>query len=214
MQTQRYESPVKGPQGLTWDGKSLWVTSAANGGIYAIDPLTLTVQKEFSPPYEAFGIAYTGTNFRVVLAPAIEEEDLELDHRYVYAFSTESGFNQCFICPDRSGSFLAYDGSALFLSQAWDKQLLQLDEAGKATRSLELPRRPVGMAFVNGTLYMASVNDDWMDSRIERVDISGIVPQIETIGTLPYKVRGITFDGTRFWVADRNNHALEAFTLW
>lgn len=213
MKTQRYESPVKGPQGLAWDGKRLWITSAANGRIYEIDPRTWTVQNEFSPPYEALGIAYTGTDFRLVLAPAIEEEDLELDHRHVYGFSPDAGFNECFVCPDQSGSFLAYDGSALFLCQAWDKRLLQLDEAGKAARSLELPRRPVGIHFVDGTLYVASVNDDWLDSRIERVDISGNVPQTETIGTLPYKVRGITFDGARFWVADRNNDALEAFTL-
>ena len=75
----RYRSPLKGPQGLAWDGESMWVTSAANGRLYALDPETLNIQHEFVPPYESLGITYTGSDFRLILAPAIDEPDLERD---------------------------------------------------------------------------------------------------------------------------------------
>ena len=79
----RHPSPLQGPQGLAWDGESMWVTSAANGRLYALDPETWNIRHEFAPPHEALGITYTGSDFRVILAPAIDEPDLELDRRYV-----------------------------------------------------------------------------------------------------------------------------------
>ena len=72
----------------------MWLTSAANGRLYAIDPQTWMVQREFAPPSESLGITYTGSDFRLILAPAIEEPNLERDYRYVYAFSPEAGFTE------------------------------------------------------------------------------------------------------------------------
>jgi len=60
------------------------------------------------------------------LALAIDEPDLERDHRYVYTFSPDTGFAKCFVCPDNSGSFLASARGVLYLSQAWDKKLIEL----------------------------------------------------------------------------------------
>ena len=51
----------------------MWVTSAANGRLYAIDRRTWSVDHEFIPPFEALGVTYTGSDFRLVLAPAIDE---------------------------------------------------------------------------------------------------------------------------------------------
>src|SRR5215469_15809582 len=100
----RYESPVQGPQGLAWDGSLLWVTSAANGHVYAIDPQEWSIRNEFVPPHESMGITRMRSDFRVVLAPSIDAEDWESDHRFVYSFSPEAGFAECFACPDNSGS--------------------------------------------------------------------------------------------------------------
>ena len=43
----RYPSPLQGPQGLAWDSESMWLTSAANGRLYALDPKTSSVRREF-----------------------------------------------------------------------------------------------------------------------------------------------------------------------
>jgi len=191
----------------------MWVTSAANGRVYAVDPQTWNVQREFVPPSESLGITYTGSDFRMILAPAIDEPDLELDHRYVYRFSPDAGFAECFVCPDNSGSFLASANGTLYLSQAWDKKLIELDERGAAVREVQLERRPVGMTIVDGAFYLVTVDDEWVDGRFERLGIDDDASSTQTLRSLPFKPRSVVFDGKQFWTADRNNHAIVSFSL-
>jgi len=209
----RYPSPVQGPQGLAWDGKSMWVTSAANGHLYELDPKTWDIRREFVPPHESLGVTFTGSDFRLILAPAIDEPDLERDRRYVYSFTPESGFTECFACPDFSGSFLAYTDGKLYLSQAWDKKLIKLNEGGAAVREVQLQRRPVGMTIVEGAFYLATVDDDWVDGQLQRLGVDAAASSIKPLQSFPFKPRSIAYDGERFWTADRNNHAIVAFTL-
>lgn len=209
----RYASPVRGPQGLAWGGATMWLTSAANGRVYEADRETWSVRREFVPPSQALGITYNGSDFRVILAPAIEERDLERDRRYVYSFSPDAGFTECFVCPDNSGSFLAYADGTLYVSQAWDKRLIALDERGGAARVVQLDRRPVGMTIVDGSFYLVTVDDEWNDGRFDRLDINDDAPALQALRALPFKPRSVAFDGERFWTADRNNHALASFTL-
>jgi hypothetical protein len=191
----------------------MWVTSAANGRLYAIDPQTWSIEREFVPPSEALGITFTGSDFRLILAPSIDEPDLERDHRYVFTFSPDAGFVERFVCPDNSGSFLAYASGTLYLSQAWDKKLVQLDERGVAVREVQLERRPVGMTIVDGDFYLVTVNEEWNSGRFERLVIDEDASSIQSLRTLPFKPRSVAFDGERFWTADRNNDAIVSFTL-
>ncbi len=191
----------------------MWVTSAANGRVYAIDPHGWTVEREFVPPSEALGITSTGADFRLVLAPSIDEPDLERDHRFVYAFSPAAGFAECFACPANSGSFLAYANGTLYLSQAWDKKIVTLDDRGAAVREVRLDRRPVGMTIVDGAFYLATVDEDWIDGRLDRLGLGDEASALETLCTFPFKPRSVAFDGERFWTADRNDHAIVSFML-
>jgi len=191
----------------------MWVTSAANGRLYAIDPKTWSIQREFVPPAAALGITFTGSDFRLVLAPTIEEPDLERDHRYVYTFSPDAGFAECFICPDNSGSFLAYANGTLYLSQAWDKKLIELDKRGGAAREVQLERRPVGMTIVGGAFCLATVDDEWVDGRFDRLGINDDAPSMQALRSFPFKPRSVVFDGEQFWTADRNNDAIVSFAL-
>lgn len=209
----RYPSPVKGPQGLAYDGESMWLTSASTGSLYALEPSTWTVRQEFVPPYAALGVTYTGSDFRLVLAPDIEEPNLECDRRYVYSFTRGAGFTACFPCPGFSGSFLACARRTLYLSQAWDKKLIELDEAGAAVREVQLDRRPVGMTIVNDAFYLATVDDDWVDGLLQRLGVNDDPSSAQTLRSFPFKPRGVAYDGERFWTADRNNHAIVSFTL-
>ncbi|MGR4064106.1 MAG: hypothetical protein ACLQPV_01500 [Vulcanimicrobiaceae bacterium] len=155
----------------------------------------------------------SGSDFRLILAPAIDEPDLERDHRYVYTFSPDAGFADCFVCPDNSGSFLAYANGTLYLSQAWDKKLIQLDERGAAVREVQLERRPVGMTIVDGAFYLVTVDEEWGDGRFDRLGIDDDASSIQALCSLPFKPRSVAFDGEQFWTADRNNHAIVSFTL-
>ncbi len=209
----RYASPVKGPQGLAWDGAAMWLTSAASGCLYMLDPETLTIRREFVPPFPALGITHAASGFRLILAPAIDESDLDLDHRYVYAFSPDAGFSKCFVCPRGSGSFLAYRSGTVYLSQAWDKKLIELSETGIALREVQLSRRPVGMTIVGAHFYLATVDEEWGDGRLDRLGIDADASSIESVRSFPFAPRSVAFDGDKFWSADRNNHALVSFTI-
>ena len=191
----------------------MWVTSAANGRLYAIDPRNWSIQREFVPPSESLGITYTGSDFRLIVAPKIDEPDLERDHRYVYTFSPAAGFAECFICPDNSGSFLAYASGTLYVSQAWDKKIIELDERGAPVREIQLERRPVGMTIVDNTFYLVTVDEEWGDGRFDRLGIDDDALSIQALFSLPFKPRSVAFDGKRFWTADRNNHAIVSFAL-
>jgi hypothetical protein len=191
----------------------MWVTSAANGRLYELDSQTRSIRREFVPPYESLGVTYTGSDFRLILAPAIDEPELESDRRYVYSFTPEAGFTACFPCPDFSGSFLAYANGTLYLSQAWDKKLIQLDKGGAPVRELQLQRRPVGMTIVEGAFYLATVDEDWVDGQLQRLGVDAATSSIETLLSFPFKPRSVAFDGERFWTADRNNDAIVSFTL-
>jgi hypothetical protein len=189
----------------------MWVTSAANGRLYAIDPQAWNIQREFVPPSASLGITFGGSDFRLILAPAIDEPDLERDHRYVYSFSPDAGFAECFVCPDNSGSFLAYANGTLYLSQAWDKKLIELNERGAPVREVQLERRPVGMTIVNGSFYLVTVDEGWGDGRFDRLGIDDDASSIQALHSFPFKPRSVAFDGERFWTADRNNDAIVAF---
>ncbi len=189
----------------------MWVTSAADGRLYAVDPQAWSIRREFIPPYKSLGIAYTGTDFRLVLAPAIDEPDLERDHRYVYKFSPDAGFAECFVCPDYLGSMLAYAKKTLYLSQAWGKKIVELDERGAAVREVQLDRRPVGMTIVDGAFYLVTVDEEWDDGRFECLGVDDDAASIQTLRSLPFKPRSVVFDGERFWTADRNGDAIVSF---
>ncbi|MGB8796523.1 MAG: hypothetical protein WCC70_03105, partial [Candidatus Aquilonibacter sp.] len=184
----------------------------ANGRLYAIDPQTWSIQREFVPTSESLGITFTGSDFRLILAPAIDEPTLERDHRYVYRFSPDAGFAECFVCPDNSGSFLAYANGTLYLSQAWDKKIIELDENGAAVRGVQLERRPVGMTIANDAFYLVTVDEEWGDGRFDRLGIDDDASSIQALRSLPFKPRSVAFDGTQFWTAHRDNHAIVSFS--
>ena len=198
---------------MAWDGESLWVTSAANGRLYALDPKTWSIRREFVPPHVALGVTYTGSDFRLILAPSIDEPDLERDRRFVYSFTVDAGFAECFPCPDYSGSFLACANGTLYLSQAWDKKLIELDEGGAPVREVQLERRPVGITIVEHAFYVATVDDEWVNGQLQRLGVDAAASSTETLLSFPFKPRSVAYDGERFWTADRNNHALVSFTL-
>ena len=131
----------------------------------------------------------------------------------MYSFTPDAGFTECFPCPDFSGSFLAYASGTLYLSQAWDKKLIELNETGAPVHEVRLERRPVGMTIVDRAFYLATVDEDWVDGQLQRLGVDAPASSIETLMPFPFKPRSVAYDGERFWTDDRNNHAIVSFML-
>ena len=69
------------------------------------------------------------------------------------------------------------------------------------------------MTIVEGRFYLATVDEDWGEGRLQRLGVDAPASSIETLQSFPFKPRSVAYDGERFWTADRDNDAIVSFTL-
>jgi hypothetical protein len=204
----RIPSPCPAPIGLAWDGTDLWVASDDTGQLFGVRSQTGAVFEEAKVPGDAIGITVTGDALRVLVA---DKDDSRTIRRYIFGH----GFKQsdCIECPDDTGSFLAYDGDNIFLSQRSLKRILELDGAGKVKRTIEVPWQITGMVVVNGCFYCVTTPDaKSTDYRLVRLDARKETPEITELAAFPFFARSIAWDGTKFWTNDRDQNAIVAFS--
>ena len=200
----RVASPEPFPQGVAFHGGALWVSSCKTFGLAEIDLPSWNVGARATAPGEPFGIAATEEGMRVVVGFGEDADD-----RFIYRFRANEGFSDPIPCPDLSGAYLAYHDGTLFLSQAHNKRILAL--AGRTvTKEISLARRPVGITAVSGALFVLSTDDDFQDMEFGRLDLS--TGELTGRALVPFGARGLAFDGSRFWTADRKNSELVAWS--
>ena len=203
----RFPAPGPDPLGIAFDGTNLWVSSREAHRVYTVDPATRTVTKEFEAPGAPFGIAVGGDEFRVVVGFGNDDDD-----RYIYRFAPGQGFkNERIACPDLSGVHLAIDGDTLYLSQAHNKKILALDDRGAVVREISLERRPVGMVLNDGVFHLITTGEDFKNPELTRVDARGAAPQVTSVAPIPFRARGLAFDGERYWAGERDKIEIVAF---
>jgi hypothetical protein len=203
---QRVPSPAPSPQALAFDGELLWMGSWETQRIYGIVPAQFTVREESDAPGKPVGGVAVGDELRFVCS---EEEDSRFIRRFVpgHGFKAEK-----FACPDDTGSFLAFDGSRLWLSQRHAKRILELDTEYRVQRAIQLDAQIVGIVIVDGVMYAST----WHGAReggckIARIDVrSG---KFEYLGSLAFAGISLACDGSRFWTNDTKGTAIVAFTL-
>ncbi|HEY5426273.1 MAG TPA: hypothetical protein VIJ77_06975 [Candidatus Tumulicola sp.] len=137
----------------------------------------------------------------------------DYDDRYIYRFVRGQGFkNDRVECPDLSGAFLAFDRGSLFLSQAHNRKILKLDDRGAVTRKIQLDRVPVGMTTVDGRFYLITGDKAFKNLQFTRLEVDGETHHLTSLASIPFVARGLTFDGSHFWTADRDKNEVVAFT--
>lgn len=199
-------SPVPSPQSVAFADSALWITSAKTQRIYEVDPISLHVRRELVPPGEAFGLTLARGELLAVLGFGNDGDD-----RFVYRLRGET-FEERFPCPDMSGSFLAADDAAVYLTQAHDKKLLTLNYQGGVFNAIDLPRRPVGVALANDdAFYLVTCDEDWKNREFARIDPK--TGALTTLASFPFPARGLAFDGERFWTTHRETSGLVSFTF-
>jgi hypothetical protein len=203
----RLPSPAPAPQGLAFNGATLWVGSCASHALYAIDAVTWRTREQAAAPGEPFGITFAGDELRVVVGFGDDADD-----RYICRCLAGHGFkNERIPCPDLSGSYVAFDGEALFLSQAHNMKILALDVRGAVRYEIRLRRRPVGMTIVDGCFYLITGDEQFANLQFVRVDAREEPPRFATLASVPFGARGLAFDGSRFWTTHRRNDEIVAF---
>lgn len=204
----RLPSPAPKPLGLAFDGGTLWMASRETHWLYAIDAASWTVRDEAQAPGGPFGMTIVGDELRVVIGQGENDHD-----RYIYRFIPGHGFkNERLECPDLTGAHLAFDGDVLFLSQASYRKILALDAQGNPTREIPLERVPLGMTIVDGRFYLLTSDAEFENMQFTVVDAHGETPRTETLASIPFDARGLTYDGSRFWTSHRDENQIVAFT--
>jgi len=204
----RLPSPAPRPQGLAFDGTTLWMGSLETHIIYAIDPRTWTAREEATAPGVPYGITVVGDELRVLCG---EGDD---DHRFVRRLVPGHGFKskETIPCPDDTGSQLGFDGDRLYVSQWYKQRILSLDDAGDVGTTIDVPHGICGQVIVGGRFYLVTTDDeDGGEYWLTRVDARDGSPDAVDLARIGFPARALAFDGERFWTNHRAADEIVAF---
>jgi len=206
---QRIPSPAPAPQGLACDGTDLWIGSVETHRIYGVRAQTGAVFEENDAPGGPIGLVVTGDAIRAVTSEGPEGD------RYIRRYVIGHGFkSEAIACPDHTGSFLAWDGDHLFLSQRFEQRILELDPSGGIIRTIPVPRQITGITIVNGLFYaMTCANKACDDMRVLRIDARKETPAVTELAGVPFIARSLAWDGTKFWTSARESNEVVAFGI-
>jgi hypothetical protein len=206
---QRIPAPGPAPQALACDGMDIWVASAETNRLYGLRANTAAVFEEALAPGCPIGMVVTGDALRVVISD--DDDDSRTIRRYVFGhgFKTEA-----IPCPDDSGSFLAYDGDNLFLSQRFAQRIVQLNADGGTHHAIPVPRQICGMTIVSGRFFLMTTAgpDEPADYRLFSLDARGSEPVVKELARIPFVARSLAWDGTKFWTNARRTNEIVAFS--
>ncbi|MDQ2681272.1 MAG: hypothetical protein M3Y21_09705 [Candidatus Eremiobacteraeota bacterium] len=206
----RLPSPAPYPQALAHDGTNLWMGSRETQRIYGINPTRFTVFEELPAPGTPWGMTVTGNALRVVCGEP--PDDNRFIRRYVMGHGFES--NHRIPCPDDTGSYIAYGGDRLFLTQWYKQQILSLDDAGSVDRTVHVPHGICGIVCADEHCYLLTTDDEESnDYWITRIDLHSDDPKSEDLARVGFAARSLAWDGERFWTNHRDKHEIVAFAL-
>ncbi|HMD02743.1 MAG TPA: hypothetical protein VKG44_07230 [Candidatus Baltobacteraceae bacterium] len=210
-QIVRIPSPAPGAQSLAHDGEHLWLGSWDTERVYGIDPKQGRVFEEARAPGKPVGSTVVGDELRFVCS-----ENGESDNRFVRRFVPGHGFksHEAIACPDDTGSFLAFDGERLWLSQRHEKRVLELDAANRVVRSVPVGEEILGICWVGPRLYLSC----WFGRERGGCKIAFIEPQEAGaapvfVAQSPFAAVSLARDGGRLWCNDATANEIVAFAI-
>ncbi|MGH7728553.1 MAG: hypothetical protein ACREM2_07180 [Vulcanimicrobiaceae bacterium] len=206
----RLPAPAPRPQALAFDGELLWLGSITTSRLYALDPRRWTVSEEAQAPGKPWGMTAVGDELRVICGEG------EADDRFVRRFVAGHGFKEreAFRCPDDTGSHLSFDGTHLYISQWYNRRILEVDARGSVLREIPAPHQICGHTQAQGFFYLITTEDESTDDYwLTRIDARNGSAVAEDLARVPFQARALAFDGERFWTNHRERHETVAFTI-
>ena len=205
---RRLPSPTPTPQALAFDGERLWIGSIAVNRLVSVDPASWTGRDEGTVPGKPWGMTVVGDELRVILGEG-PDDDRTIRH-FVPGHGVKS--EGAFRAPDGTGSHLGYDGDFLYVSQWYNRRIIEVNDAGVPGRSIEVPHGIAGQVVVEGRFYLITTDDEehgeyWLT----RVDARGPTVVSDDLAIIPFPARALTFDGERFWTNHRAADEVVAF---
>lgn len=206
----RIPSPAPKPQALAHDGEHLWLGSYETSHIYGIIPTQGRVFETMAAPGKPVGATTVGDELRFVCS-----ENGDENNRFIRRYVPGHGFKtQAIQCPDDTGSFLAYDGEHLWLSQRHNKRVLELDPAYRIVRTVDVGEEIIGMTWADDRLYLSTwLGKDRGGCRIASIDPRAEAPELVFVAQSPFTAVSLVRDGDRFWTNDFKADQIVAFHI-
>jgi hypothetical protein len=204
----RVPSPAPAPQALAWSHDTLWMGSWETHRIYGMRAGSFAIFEEANTPGRPVGAVAVGEELRVLCSEGSE------DHRFIRRYIMGHGFamSDRIPCPNDTGSFLAFDGLHLWLSQRYNRRVLELDAQYRVLGAMHADAEILGVAWVGGMLYLSTWHGkEHGGCKIARCAQHDTSP--ECVGSLPFAAVSLAHDGSRFWTNDPRGSSIVAFTI-
>jgi hypothetical protein len=211
-QIVRIPSPATANQSLAHDGEHLWLGSWETRRVYGIVPHHGKIFEELPAPGRPVGSTCVGDELRFVCS-----ENGEADDRFIRRYVPGHGFksHEAVPCPGDAGSFLAYCGEHLWLSQRHNKRVLELDPQHRVIREIPVGEEIMGIAWVGERLYLSLwLGRERGGCRIAYMQArASATPELVYAASSPFAAVSLARDGDRLWTNDFRATEIVAFSI-
>ncbi|HUA08107.1 MAG TPA: hypothetical protein VMA98_02465 [Candidatus Acidoferrales bacterium] len=207
LELDRLVSASPEPHAVAVRGDGVWISSRATRRIDVMERDGWRKTGEIEPPGMPWGMSFGGG---AIVMTCGEGSD---DDRFIRRYIPGDGFDDFVIaCPDDAGSHLALYGGRVLLGQWYNKRLLLLADDGAIAHVWNAPHEVCGVAVIDDMAAVLGTDDEnTTEYFISRIDLrSGIATDIATV---PFRARGLAWDGSKFWTNHREADRTVTFTL-
>ncbi len=184
-------APGHDPQGLAWDGTSLWNVDTEGLTLYQLDPADGRARKSFELAAELpTGLAWDGQSFWLLDTDALRLDKLDPN--------TGRSLGRGWPAPSKLPWGLAWDGQNLWVSDLSEAKLYQVNPAtGRVSATVPAPGpTPVGLTWDGAHLWIADQSGKLYELDLESGQVLRV---LVSPGEEP---TGLSWDGENLWVAD------------
>lgn len=154
VERRRDRTPMSEPQGLALRDGGYWISFRGVPTLYALDSATWSLREITPLTGTAWGLTAVGDGVVAVCGRAPE------DARSIHRFDADGRETAApAACPAETGSYLAFDGHDLYLSQWYERRIFRVRD-GTFEQVAQSPRGVCGIAAVDGRLAVLNTADE------------------------------------------------------
>jgi hypothetical protein len=206
IELDRLVAPSREPHAIALDAEKAWISSRVTRCVDVVDRRTWKKIGELEPPGMPWGMTCDRGD---VLMTCGEGND---DNRRIRRYRGDAFVEGFVQCPDDTGSHLSVSGGRILLGQWYNQKLLLLREDGSIERTYETPHQICGVTVTDGLAHVLGTDEEEEgDYYIFRLDLA--TGAAVDVALVPFRARGLAWDGSRFWTNHREADRTVSFAL-
>lgn len=206
---RRYRAMLPQPQGLAVAGARIFVSFRENPQIFTLDLSTSRCELWAVAPNPPWGLAASENRVWAVCSYGPDAD------RHIVEFDAAGNLHPSPTrCPDGTGSYIAFDGRVLFLSQWYEQRVFRLTDTRAFEPLIRTTRGICGIAADRGTLtLLTTADEDTLEYHLERYDSGDPDAACVDVATVPFRARSLAWTGTEYLTNHREGGEIVAFSI-